>query len=56
MTVVDVVWRKSSFSGNAGNCVEVAFAATVAVRDAKNTTGKTLGFPVASWSAFVGRR
>lgn len=30
-------WRKSSFSGNTGNCVEVAVTKSgVAVRDSKN--------------------
>jgi hypothetical protein len=36
----DLRWRKSSYSGNGGNCVEVASNLTgiVAVRDSKNQT------------------
>ncbi|GAA4416772.1 DUF397 domain-containing protein [Actinokineospora soli] len=45
-------WRKSSFSSTAGNCVEVAFAQSVGVRDSKNTE-PTLTFPVESWKTFL---
>jgi hypothetical protein len=39
-------WRKSSFSGTTGDCVEVALlAGGVAVRDSKNADGPTLAFP-----------
>jgi hypothetical protein len=34
-------WRKSSFSGSGGNCVEVR-QDLAAVRDSKNPTGPTL--------------
>jgi hypothetical protein len=34
-------WRKSSFSGDGGNCVEVR-QDLAALRDSKNTTGPTL--------------
>lgn len=34
-------WRKSSYSGNSGECVEVR-RDLVAVRDSKNPTGPTL--------------
>jgi hypothetical protein len=38
-----MTWRKSSFSGSATDCVEVAWPATgVAVRDSKNATGPML--------------
>lgn len=44
-------WRKSSFSSpNGAECVEIAFSATVRVRDSKNPTGGTLRFPVGAWS------
>lgn len=51
------MWRKSSFStnnGNDGNCVEVAAAGTVLVRDSKNATGPHLRIPAIEWRSFVG--
>jgi uncharacterized protein DUF397 len=49
-------WRKSSFSGSNGDCVEVAFLASdhVGVRDSKATAGPYLRFPPDVWTAFVG--
>ena len=46
-------WRKSSFSGGEGNCVEAASAAgAVAVRDTKqNGVGDVLAFTPAAWQA-----
>lgn len=52
---VNLVWRKSSRSGNGnnGDCVEVAFAGPkVAVRDSKNPVA-TLAVPRSAWAAFV---
>ncbi|MFF4396566.1 DUF397 domain-containing protein [Streptomyces sp. NPDC001480] len=52
----NTVWRKSSYSGDqGGNCVEVAELqeAAVAIRDSKNTTGPTLTFEPAVFSAFL---
>ncbi|MGZ3142453.1 DUF397 domain-containing protein [Lentzea chajnantorensis] len=49
-------WRKSSYSGgsNGGQeCVEVAFAEVVRVRDSKNTTGPQLKFSAKAWRVFV---
>ena len=38
-------WRKSSHSGdNGGECVEVATAGAVLVRDTTNRSGTTLAF------------
>lgn len=50
-------WRKSSYSGSQGNCVEVAegFADAVAVRDSKNPDGPALVFARRAWTAFVGQ-
>lgn len=51
---VEVAWRKSSFSNGGSACVEVALVpAGVAVRDSKNTSGPTLGFPTGDWRSFL---
>ncbi|MDA2806168.1 DUF397 domain-containing protein [Nocardiopsis suaedae] len=50
-----LLFRKSSYSANTANCVEVAeVAAThgVAVRDSKNPGGH-ISFTSAEWHAFV---
>jgi hypothetical protein len=48
-------WRKSSYSGsNGGECVEVASAENVAVRDTSDRDGPMLAFTTAAWSAFTG--
>ncbi|QWF77735.1 DUF397 domain-containing protein [Amycolatopsis sp. CA-230715] len=47
-------WRKSSYSGNQGDCVEVAIGADeVGVRDTKNRAAGNLTVAPAAWSAFV---
>lgn len=48
-------WRKSSFSGAAQNCVEVArnLPGIVAVRDSKNPDGPALVISRAQWAAFA---
>ncbi len=47
-------WRKSSWSANEANCVEVAFAGDdVHTRDSKNPAGQHLMFGQPAWSAFV---
>jgi hypothetical protein len=45
------VWRKSSYSGQAGNCVEVADAASgiVAMRDSKDPNGPVLVLAAGAW-------
>ncbi|PSM39169.1 DUF397 domain-containing protein [Streptomyces dioscori] len=48
----EVRWRKSSASGSE-NCVEVAFADHVAVRDSSNPHGALLGFSAYSWCSFL---
>lgn len=56
MSAPDIDWRKSSFSSEEANCVEVAWPkeAATAVRDSKNT-GPVLTFPADAWSAFLDR-
>lgn len=50
----DMCWRKSSYSGNGGACVEAAgFGARVAVRDSKSPARGALWFRHAAWRAFV---
>lgn len=51
----DCTWRKSSYSGTTegSECVEVAFAQAVRVRDSKNTAGAELGFSADAWQVFV---
>ncbi|GGK69666.1 DUF397 domain-containing protein [Nocardia camponoti] len=54
--VTSAVWRKSTYSGPDGNCVEVAFlrGGEVAVRDTKdNGVGPILAFGPGEWSAFI---
>ncbi|HEX9538184.1 MAG TPA: DUF397 domain-containing protein [Streptosporangiaceae bacterium] len=47
-------WRKSSYSGGQGNCVEVApLRDGVVVRDSKNPSGSVLRFSADAWQAFV---
>jgi len=55
----DCTWRKSSYSGGDkvdSNCVEVAFAQVVRVRDSKNAAGPELKFSVEAWQGFIGAR
>ncbi|MFF0775304.1 DUF397 domain-containing protein [Nonomuraea wenchangensis] len=48
-------WRKSSASGDNGDCVEVAtnLPGVVAVRDSKDPDGARLIFTPAEWAAFL---
>jgi len=49
-------WQTSSYSGNGGNCVEVArnLPGVVAVRDSKNPEAGTLVFSPAEWNVLLG--
>ena len=50
----DIAWRKSAASGNAGDCVEVAFIAeAVLVRNSQDPSGPTLSFSRSEWTAFL---
>jgi Domain of unknown function (DUF397) len=47
-------WRKSTYSdGNGGQCVEVASADRVQVRDTTDRDGGTLEFTPEAWAAFT---
>lgn len=56
MTTESPRWFKSSYSGNGGQCIEVAanIPGAVPVRDSKNPDGPALLFPAAAWSGFIG--
>ncbi|MFJ4829378.1 DUF397 domain-containing protein [Streptomyces sp. NPDC088747] len=55
MTEVISTFRRSSYSGQEGNCVEVAPTAAGgrAVRDSKAQDGPLLAFSREGWRAFV---
>jgi hypothetical protein len=47
-------WRKSSYSGNTGNCIEVSgLGPVIAVRDSKNSARRALTFPPSAWRRFT---
>jgi hypothetical protein len=51
-------WRRSSYSDgesvDQGDCVEVAFAAAVGIRDSKDPEGGLLAVTPTAWAAFLG--
>ena len=51
---MDSNWRKSSYSGsNGGECIEVAMAGAVLVRDTADRNGPMLTFTADAWRAFT---
>jgi uncharacterized protein DUF397 len=58
MTEIDLSraeWCKSSYSGQSGNCVEIArnLHGLVAVRDSENPDGIKLIFSRKTWRVFI---
>ncbi len=54
MEAIDHRWRKSSYSGNGGECVEVGQSAdAVHVRDTKNRDGAELRLSPSAWRRFA---
>ncbi|MFJ9611663.1 DUF397 domain-containing protein [Kitasatospora sp. NPDC101176] len=55
LNLAGVRWVKSRYSGNGGNCVEIApeFPGVMPVRDSKDPEGPVLLFPADAWRAFV---
>ena len=53
--LADASWRKSSYSANGANCVEIArnLPGVVTIRDSKNPDGATLVTSTHAWLAFV---
>ncbi|MEV5409746.1 DUF397 domain-containing protein [Thermopolyspora sp. NPDC052614] len=62
MDLSRVTWRKSRYSGNGADCVEIAAADAARagterlylIRDSKNPDGAVLAFAPGEWDAFVG--
>jgi hypothetical protein len=54
-TLGQAEWRKSSYSGQTGNCVEVAgnLPGAVAVRDSQDPVGPALILSPAAWRALT---
>lgn len=48
-------WRKSSYSADQGNCVEVAELpdGTIGMRDSKHPAAAVLTFSADQWAAFL---
>ncbi|MEV4525948.1 DUF397 domain-containing protein [Streptosporangium sp. NPDC049304] len=55
-SMANAIWRKSSYSTNGGNCVEVArMDNRYLVRDSKDPDGAVLSFSSGGWTAFLSR-
>ena len=49
----DMNWRKATYSNGGENCVEVANADGVAVRDTTDRQGPMLTFSAGAWERFT---
>ncbi|WP_410671280.1 DUF397 domain-containing protein [Amycolatopsis sp. cmx-4-68] len=50
----ELIWVKSSYSGGANNCVEVAQGdGFTAVRDSKDREGGLIQLPAGAWKGFI---
>lgn len=50
-----MTWKKSTYSGQTGSCVEVGGSpGVIGVRDTKDRDGGMLAFDLRSWTAFLG--
>ncbi|MFH8684637.1 DUF397 domain-containing protein [Streptomyces lydicus] len=49
------LWRKSSYSTNGGECIEIAdgMPGLVPVRDSKDPQGPALFIPAGAWRTFI---
>lgn len=48
-----MTWRKSTYTGQEAECVEVALAQVVRIRDTKDRAGGTLETSTRSWDALL---
>jgi hypothetical protein len=57
MEALDLRWRKSSFSGNGGDCVEVSQLSdgVIVVRDTKDRSRTPHRYTPGAWRSFVAR-
>ncbi|WP_150249354.1 DUF397 domain-containing protein [Nocardiopsis deserti] len=53
MTKREPHWRKSSYSGGSGSCVEVAEGQSVLVRDTQNRERGHIDYTPGAWTAFL---
>ncbi|MFI2235392.1 DUF397 domain-containing protein [Streptomyces chrestomyceticus] len=57
MNVTGVNWRKSTYSGGQGECLEIAAGlppcSPVPIRDSKRPDGPHLLFSAPAWAAFL---
>ncbi|MEU2873452.1 DUF397 domain-containing protein [Streptomyces olivoreticuli] len=53
--LAEAQWRKSTYSGDSGDCVEVAdgFLDMVPVRDSKDSLGPSLRIATRAWTEFI---
>ncbi|WP_394350466.1 DUF397 domain-containing protein [Nocardiopsis quinghaiensis] len=53
MSIAKKPWHKSSYSNEAGTCVEVSEGAVTGVRDSQNPHLASLEFPASAWTGFL---